>query len=103
MNACRILAGLCCVLVPLWAGAQPRVEVSVPGVRVQAGEGSTAANVAGDLGPDVEMEGVAVINGQVYVDGEKVPRGRTTYRSGKTGKTYRIHWGSNGNVAVEEK
>ena len=48
------------------------------------------------------MEGVAVINDDVFIDGEKVPRGKTRYTSKKTGKSYRIQWGKNGNVSVEQ-
>lgn len=88
------------------ANAQTAVDVSAPGVRVQTGGkggSSVAVNTAGSIEEDVDMEGVAVINGEVFIDGVKVPRGKTAYTSGKTGKTYQIKWGRNGNVAVEEK
>jgi len=48
------------------------------------------------------MEGVAVINDDVFIDGEKIQRGKTSYTSKKTGKSYRIQWGKNGNVSVEQ-
>jgi hypothetical protein len=88
------------------ANAQAAVDVSAPGVRVQTGGkggSSVAVNTAGSIEGDVDMEGVAVINGEVFIDGVKVPRGKTAYTSRKTGKTYQIKWGRNGNVAVEEK
>jgi hypothetical protein len=44
-----------------------------------------------------------VINGEVFVDGEKVPKGKSPYTSKKSGKTYVIKWGKDGNVAVQEK
>ena len=78
------------------AQAQVSVDLSGKGVRVQtggAGGSSVATNTAGSLGPDVEMEGVAVINDEVFIDGVKVPRGKTTVVSKKTGKTYIIEWG----------
>lgn len=55
------------------------------------------------IGSDVQIEGVAVINGKVFIDGVKVPKGTTSYRSKKTGKSYQIRWGNNGNVEVTEK
>ena len=67
------------------------------------GGSSVAVNTAGSIDEDVEMEGIAVINGEVFIDGVKVPKGKTSYTSRKTGKTYQIKWGRNGNVAVEEK
>ena len=38
---------------------------------VSVGPGSTANNVSGTIDADVEMEGVAVINDDVFIDGEK--------------------------------
>ena len=97
-----LLAGTC------WA----QVSVDVPGygVRVQSGKGNTAVNVgnsraentAGSMADGVEMEGVAVINGDVYVDGEKVPANKSSFVSKKSGKKYRITRGKDGNVGVEE-
>lgn len=67
-----------------------------------SGENTVSIN-AGPIGTDVEMEGFAIINGEVFVDGEKVPRGKKTVVSKKSGKTYRIDWGKNGNVSVTEQ
>lgn len=86
------------------ASAQIAVDVSAYGVKVQTGGGSNAGNAqVGNLGPDVEMEGVAVINGEVFIDGEKVPKGKTSYTSRKSGKTYLIRRSKDGNVSVSEK
>ncbi|MBS1190014.1 MAG: hypothetical protein H6R10_1806 [Rhodocyclaceae bacterium] len=88
------------------AHAQVAVDVSVPGVRVQTGGhggSSVAVNTAGTVDSDVQMEGVAIINGEVFIDGEKVPKGKTSYTSRKSGKSYQIKWGKNGNVSVEQK
>lgn len=97
------------VLLLMFAGsaqAQVSVDVSGYGVRVQQNGGSEV-NVntgnSGSVASDVEMEGVAVINGDVFIDGNKVPKGKALYTSKKSGKTYRIHWGKNGNVSVSEK
>ena len=103
MNIRSYILGLTTGAMCLLANAQGSVDVTAGNIRVQVGKGSVASNAAGDLGTDVEMEGVAVINGNVYIDGQKIPRGKTSYVSKKTGKAYRIQWGSDGNVAVEEK
>jgi hypothetical protein len=108
MIACfGLLAGLSGVVVG-------QVVVDVPGVSVNVGKGkagntaisvgpgSTANNSSGSIDADVQMEGVAVINDDVFIDGEKIPRGKTKHTSKKTGKTYRIQWGKNGNVSVEQ-
>jgi hypothetical protein len=84
--------------------AQVSVDVSGLGVKVQTGKGgSVASNTAGTIDPDVQMDGVAVINGEVFVDGEKVPKGKSPYTSKKSGKTYVIKWEKDGNVAIQEK
>ena len=69
---------------------------------VSVGPGSTASNSSGSIDADVEMEGIAVINDDVFIDGEKIQRGKASYTSKKTGKSYRIQWGKNGNVSVEQ-
>lgn len=91
------------------AFAQVSVDVSGVGVRVQRSGGSEVSVNTGSTGStggvasDVEMEGVAVINGDVFIDGNKVAKGKTLHTSKKSGKTYRIEWGKNGNVSVSEK
>lgn len=96
-----LIAGLAAAAA---ASAQVAVDFSDGGVRVQSrAGGSVAANTAGTIDPDVEMEGVAVINGEVFIDGEKVPRNRSTFKARKSGKTYRITRGGDGSVAVQEK
>ena len=107
----------------IWAGtatffasvamAQVSVDISGYGVNVQSGNsssvnvksgGNSAVNVnSGIVGSDVQMEGIAVINGNVFIDGEKVPKGKTVYTSKKTKKTYHIQWGKDDNVSVTEK
>lgn len=93
--------------------AAGQVSVDIPGTSVKikkgdsntavsVGPGSTASNSAGIVEDDVEMEGVAIINDDVFIDGEKIQRGKTRHTSKKTGKSYRIKWGKNGNVSVEQ-
>ena len=94
-----------------WAGTS--VLISSDEIRLRSGKDetrvvrdkkeSTADASAGGVDVDVEMTGVAIINGNVYIDGEKLPPGKRTYTSKKTGKSYAIEWGKNGNVSVAEK
>ena len=85
------------------AVAQVAVDVAGHGVKVQTGEGGSVQVNPGRVAADVQMEGVAVINGDVFIDGEQVPKGKTLYTAKKTGKSYRIQWGQDGNVSVSEK
>lgn len=98
------------VLLLFFAGsafAQVSVDVSGHGVHIRPSGGGTEVKVeaggSGGVASGVEMEGVAVINGEVFVDGAKAPKGKTQYTSKKSGKTYLINWGKNGNVSVSEK
>jgi len=82
--------------------AQTSVNISGGEVKLRNQDGSTVIVGSKRVAADVDMTGVAVINGEVYIDGDKVPRGRTTYKGRKSGKTYRIKWGKDGNVSVAE-
>ena len=77
------------------AQAQVSVSIGAGGVQVSTGEETGVQE-------DVQIQGVAVINGAVYIDGDKVPKGQRTYTSKKTGKRYEINWGRDGNVAVRQ-
>ena len=104
----KLLSTLSLALVLLTGLAEAQVSVDIPGmgVKVQTGSGngsSVAVNTAGTIDSDVQMEGVAVINGEVFIDGEKIPKGKTSHKAKKSGKTYLIKWGKDGNVAVQEK
>ncbi|MCK9283913.1 MAG: hypothetical protein M0P39_06480 [Rhodocyclaceae bacterium] len=95
-------------LLPACAWAQGMVDISSAGVKVETGgTGKPAVSISGASGstvePDLEMEGVTVINGDVYIDGSKVPADRVRYKSPKTGKVYVIRHTPGGNVSVEEK
>ncbi|OIP12586.1 MAG: hypothetical protein AUK53_07430 [Betaproteobacteria bacterium CG2_30_59_46] len=100
MKSFRVLIGAAMFFSGV-AVAQVSVDVSGYGVRVQSGAGVDVNS--GSIGSDVQMEGVAVINGDVFIDGEKIPKGKSVYTSKKTKKTYLIHWGKDGNVSVSEK
>lgn len=100
----------------MWASqALGQVNVNVPGVNVSVGgngQGNVSVsvggknkvgNTAGNIEEDVEMEGVAIINGAVTIDGEKVPKGKTRHTGKKSGIKYLIKWGKDGNVAVSQE
>lgn len=86
----------------------PGVNVSVGGknesnVSVSVGGKNDVGNTAGSIDENVEMEGVAIINGSVTIDGEKVPKGKTRHIGKKSGIKYIIKWGKDGNVAVSQE
>lgn len=86
----------------------PGVNVSVGGhgqgnVSVSVGGKNNVGNTAGSIDEDVEMTGVAIINGNVTIDGEKLPKGTTRHTGKKSGITYLIKWGKDGNVAVSQE
>lgn len=86
--------------------AQVAVDLSAYGVKVQTGDSTNsniAVNTAGSVDSSVEMEGIAVINDEVYIDGEKIPKNQRHYKSRKSGKSYEITRNKDGNVAVREK
>ncbi|MCX7180878.1 MAG: hypothetical protein NTX56_19625 [Proteobacteria bacterium] len=83
-------------------GGSVKVKKGNGNTAVSVGPGSSASNSSGTVDADVEMEGIAVINDDVFIDGEKIKRGKTRHTSKKTGKSYRIQWGKNGNVSVEQ-
>jgi hypothetical protein len=82
-------------------------DISESEVEVNADVSDSAGNKAwtesGVIDADVEMTGIAVINGAVWIDGVKIHKPQSVYTSKKNGKTYRIHWGKNDNVSVTEE
>lgn len=112
----RTTSALVALVGVMWASqALGQVNVNVPGVNVSVGgngQGNVSVsvggknkvgNTAGSIDEDVEMEGVAIINGAVTIDGEKVPKGKTRHTGKKSGIKYLIKWGKDGNVAVSQE
>lgn len=62
-----------------------------------------AKNEFGIIDEDAQIEGIVIINGEVSIDGVKVPHGVKKFRSAKSGKTYLIEWGRDNNVSVAEQ
>jgi hypothetical protein len=92
-----------------------QVNVNVPGVNVKVGDGgkggvsvsiggkNDVGNTAGSIDESIDIEGVAIINGAVTIDGEKVPKGKTRHTGRKSGTKYIIKWGKDGNIAVSQE
>lgn len=70
--------------------------VSAKDINTIATDGSTAGVTVGGIGEGVEMQGVTVINGRVYVDGKEVPPNVSRYKSPRTGEVYLVHRGKEG-------
>jgi hypothetical protein len=88
-----------------------QVNVNIPGINVNVGNGdggvsvsmggkNKVGNTAGHIDSDADIEGVVIINGEVSIDGEKVPRGKTRHTGRKSGTKYVIKWSKDGSVAV---
>lgn len=70
--------------------SQGKSSVTAKDINTIATDGSTASVTVGGIGEGVEMQGVAVINGRVYVDGKEVPPNVSRYKSPRTGEVYLI-------------
>ena len=55
-----------------------------------ATDGSTVRNTVGGIGSNVDVQGVTVINGRVYIDNKEIPPDVTRYKSPRTGEVYVI-------------
>lgn len=77
------------------------------GVYVNPGQSSSSithspgTTVTTHKGDDQGSSGISTVNGQVTIDGVKVPPSATRW-TGKDGTKYRIKRSSKGNVSVEE-
>lgn len=102
----HILAALLlsCALVNASFG-ETVIDESEPEVNADISDSadSKAGADSAVIGADVEITGVTVINGSVWIDGVKIHKPQSVYTSKKSGKTYRIHWGKDGNVSVAEE
>lgn len=85
--------------------AEPASKEKPGGLTINIGVGGAneVRNESGVIAEDAEIEGITIINGEVSIDGVKVPRGIGKFRSPKSGKTYLIKWGKGDNVSVSEQ
>ncbi|MFN3076350.1 MAG: hypothetical protein ABT940_05635 [Alphaproteobacteria bacterium] len=71
-------------------------------VRTQVGgNGGNSASFNTGIAPGASIQGVSVINGEVSIDGEKVPPGTKRFTS-RSGKKYVIDRGNGGVVVRDE-
>lgn len=105
-----------CVVVGLGllfsTGVFAQININIPGVNVKTGKdgvnvsigsGNDTGNSAGSIDADADIEGVSVINDDVWIDGEKIPKGKNRHTGKKSGIKYKINWGKNGNIAVSQE
>lgn len=73
---------------------------------VQAGgqdmHGNVASSSSGVIEGDAQIQGVTIINDQVWIDGERVPASATRYRT-RSGRDYRILRSPTGDIEVREQ
>lgn len=65
-----------------------QTNINLPGISIRSGK--------------VDVQGITIINGQLWIDNDEVPRGKKTHTSSKTGKSYKIEWEKGNNIAVSE-
>lgn len=66
------------------------VNVRAKNITAISTDGGEASVNVGGIGSDVQIQGVAVINGRVYIDGKEIPPNVTRYKSPRTGEVYLI-------------
>lgn len=81
---------------PARRGAAP----AVTGNHVRVGTGNSGAVTTG-IGAGAQIQGITIINGEVYIDGEKVPAEAKRFTA-RSGKTYVIDR-SGGTVSVHDE
>ena len=100
-----LIKNLYCAFVALIVSSFFNVHLVVAGTETgtRSVPDNEVSNESDFIAGDVDIEGVAIINDQVFIDGVRIKKGVREVTSGKTGRTYRINRSSNGNVTVTEK
>ena len=65
-----------------------QININLPDISIRSGK--------------VDVQGITIINGQLWIDNDEVPRGKKMHTSSKTGKSYKIEWEKENNIAVSE-
>ncbi|MDP2809903.1 MAG: hypothetical protein Q8O34_07105 [Rhodocyclaceae bacterium] len=86
----RVQAGGASVNIGAVGSGDTNVNVRARDVTAIATEGNNASVNIGGIGGDVDIQGVTVINGRVYIDGKEIPPKVTRYKSPRTGEVYII-------------
>ena len=106
MKSCPVIAIMLAGVVGSVLSAQaaePAAKSAPPkGVSINIGK-NVVKNESGVIDENADIEGIVIINGEVNIDGVKVPRGVKKFHSPKTGKNYRIDWGKGDDVSVSEQ
>ncbi|WIM04922.1 MAG: hypothetical protein OHM77_09445 [Candidatus Nitricoxidivorans perseverans] len=76
--------------VSVRSGSDTNINVRAKDMTAIATEGNTVSNSVGGIGEGVDIQGVAVINGRVYIDNKEIPPKVTRYKSPRTGEVYII-------------
>lgn len=82
-------------------GTDAGVGVKARSATQSAAKSNEASVNVGRIADDANIEGVTVINGKVWIDGQEVPAGVSRYKSPKNGKIYLIQR-QGGSVSVSE-
>lgn len=72
----------------VFQSAFAQMSIDLPGVSIRSGK--------------VDVQGITIVNGKLWIDNDPVPHGKKFHTSSKTGKTYKIEWGKDNNIAVSE-
>lgn len=76
------------LLLLVFKSAFAQMNIDLPGVSIRSGK--------------VDVQGITIVNGKLWIDNDPVPHGKKFHTSSKTGKTYKIEWGKDNNIAVSE-
>lgn len=69
-------------------GGSTSVTTKGGDVSASVGKGNVVGSTVGGVSPN--QQGVAVVNGKVFIDGKEIPPKVTRYKSPKTGEVYLI-------------
>ncbi len=103
---------VCVFVVAYIAGVcSAQVSVSGPGYRIDVERGgltrTQTAMSNGEAGKvlaeDAEIEGVTIVDSDVFIDGERVEKNKSWVISRKTGRKYQILRDRDGNISVTER
>jgi len=70
-------------------GKDVNIDVDAKDISTISTDGGQASVTVGGIGEGVNIQGVTVINGKVWIDGKEIPPNVTRYKS-KSGTVYRI-------------
>lgn len=108
MSSTKLLASILALTLAQAATAQVKINSSGQNIQIgsdgsvsiqtadahmavgQDRQANHSINSSGQIDADVNISGVTIINGKLWIDGDEVPSGVKEYTSPKTGKRYKI-------------